>query len=155
MARLAVSAASGSSVFNRLFNRIFPRANHIVLVRGCPAGANGNLQCCIIPNVSSFRSTNEQANFEYFKSASVLELSFPPPQASIPEQQQPSEEEGSANALNGLNQYFEDGQFPVGDDGSSLNRPAQPITENSLVSYYGAPVAGPDPWAEALGQSFE
>lgn len=151
MARPAVSAASGSRVFNRLLNWIFPRADHIVIVRGCPAGANGNLQCCIIPDVSSFHSTNEQANFEYFKSASVPELSFPAPQASILEQQQPSEERGSANALNGLNQYFEDGHVPVGDDGSSLNSPAQPIIGNSLVSYYGAPVAGPDLWVEALG----
>lgn len=86
---------------------------------------------------------------EYFKSAYVPELSFPLPQGSILEQQQPSEEGGSANALNGLNQYFENAQVPAGYYGSNLNSPAQPVTGNNLISYNGASAAGPDPWTEA------
>lgn len=129
----------------------FPIADHIAIGRGCPAGADGNLQCCIISRRNSFHSVNEQANFEYFKSASVPELSFSPPQASILEQQQPFEEGGSANAFNGLNQYLENAQVPAGDYGSNLNSPVQPVTGNNLISYLKAPTAGPDPWAEAWG----
>ena len=92
---------------------------------------------------------------EYFKSAYVPELSFPPPQDPILEQQQPSEEGGSANALNGLNQYFEDAQVPAGDYDSNLNSPSQPVIGNNLISYNGAQAAGPDQWTEAWGYGFD
>lgn len=155
MATLAASAASGSSVFNRLFNLFFQVLIIFVIGRGCPAGTDGNLQCCKIPKVSSFHSTNNQANLEYFKSAYVPELLFPPPQGSILEQQQPSEEGGSANALNGLIQYFESAQIPAGDYGPNLNSPTQPGTGNNPIGHNGAPAAGPDPWTEAWGYGFD
>lgn len=114
------------------------RANHLVSSDNCPAGADGNLQCCNIPRVTSFHSTNEQANFEYFKSASVPDLSF-----------QPSEEGSSDDTLNGLNQYFENTQVPAGDIGLNLHSPAQPVTGNNFIGYYEPPAGGSDPWAEA------
>lgn len=154
MAKLAALAAIGSGEFNRLLS-LFPQVLILLsLVRGCPAGANGNLQCCKIP---SFHSANDQPNLEYFQSAYVPELSFPPAQGSILEQQQPSEQAGSANALNGLNQYFESAQVPAGESGSNLNSPAEPVTGNSLIGYngYGAPAAAPDPWTEAWDNGFD
>lgn len=119
----------------------FLGADHIVIARGCPAGADGNLQCCIIPRVSSFHSNNEQANLRYFKSAYDPELPSPLPQGSILEQ-----EGGSANTLNGLDQYLENAQVLEGDYGSNLNSHAQPVTENNLISYYGASAAWPGLW---------
>lgn len=84
---------------------------------------------------------------EYFKSASVPDLSLALLQGSNLEQQQPSEEGSSADAPNDLNQYFENAQVPAGDYGLSLHSPAQPVTGNNLISYYGPPAGGSDPWA--------
>lgn len=100
--------------------------------------------------MTSFHSTNEQTNLEYFKSASVPDLSLTLLQGSNLEQQ-PSEEGSSANGLNGLDQYFENAQAPVGDYGLDLHSPAQPVTGNNLISYYGPPAGGSDPWAGVWG----
>lgn len=86
---------------------------------------------------------------EYSKSASVPDPSFPLLQGSSLEQQQPSEGGVSANALDGLNQYFENAQVPAGDYGLNLHSPAQPVTGNDMISYYGPPAGGSDPLAEA------